>query len=262
MTTSPPTHRSVRKGSRLSVASTTARRSPSARTRPGAGLLPAWPPTARVLAGRRRAERFHVYGEEEFFADAGLTACEMEGAPDEATGLVDEAAPTQSAGRCDGTTVGRPGFLCGIVLAGVVLVAGLVLAIHTLTPARQLRRKVALRVNHAKAREIGLGAPGGYARGVPQTRPRQRRRPKQAAQPTSVGDLARPVASTSRGGRAGVSAGTPKRRPAPGSAPPVGPPTDSDALATDSPRRRDVRMVATGRRPASSSGQGEFGFER
>src|SRR5581483_2735632 len=71
MRTYPPTHRSVRQGRRASVASTTERRSPSARKRSGAGFLPARPSAARVVSRRVRAGAFRVYDEDEFFALGG-----------------------------------------------------------------------------------------------------------------------------------------------------------------------------------------------
>jgi hypothetical protein len=259
MTTSPPTHRSVRQGSRPLVASTTARRSPSARMRPGAGFLPAWPPAARVLTKRGRAERFRVYGEDEFFAEAGLTACAMENALEGATNLADGAV------GCDGRTTGVSARRCGFVLVGTVGAVGLVLVVHTLTPARQVRRKVALRPVHARARELGLDSSAGFARGVPRARPRQGRSKHAVRSVPLVGPAGRQVALSRLDEHARASAEARTSHSPPAFAPLTGPHAHSDAPAptSESPGRRDVRVEATTGRPSvSSDNQGEFGFER
>lgn len=239
------------------VASTTARRSPSARMRPGAGFLPAWPPAARVLTKRRRAERFRVYGEDEFFAEAGLSACAMENALEGATSLADGAA------SCDGRTTGVSARRCGFVLVGTVGTVALVLVVHTLTPARQVRRKVALRPVHARAREVGLDSSRGSARGVPRARPRQRRSKHVVRFVPLVGYAGRPAALSRLDEHARASAEARTRHSPPAFASPLGPHAHSDAPTSESAGRRDVRVEATaGRRSVSSDDQGEFGFER
>lgn len=264
MATTPPKHRSVRQGRRLSIGPTTARRRPFARRRPGAGFLPAWHPAARVIRRSPVKERFRVYAEDEFFAlgehafkatrDGSTQAAVVADSPTDMNGW--------SLGVPDADSVhGARIALGGLLVAGAGAL-GLVLALN-LASATHGRRKAALRVrlNGAPAVATAHVAPVQIARQVRHGRASGRGRQRRAA---SAGTDAR------RRQRA------PFRRPARASLENTAP---SSALVTQGRRvavaepvrtaggvnggdgRSQATIAAASSDPARA-GHGEFGFER
>lgn len=229
MNTSPPPHRSVQQGRRPSVESTTARRCPSARRRPGAGFLPAWPPAARVMRRCRPKERFRVYPEDEFFARGEQIAKATTG--DDAVGAASASAFPSSLVGVTAARGLRMAFGTGLV-AGVGAL-GLVIVFHTLAPAAHVRRKAVLRAARANALAAAAATPRTSLR---------------------VGRRARPrtVHRHVRGNRAATArVGVPAHRA--GHAP------MRDAAMT---RPASAAVAPSPARRGAGEGEGEFGFEQ
>jgi hypothetical protein len=195
--TSPPPHRSVPRGRRPSVEFTTARRCPSARRRSGAGFLPARRPAARVNGARR--ERFRVYPEDEFFAQAdqaarlphrdaaacfpaprtiapqsapGPAAAEASTGVALSAGIEPRAGIASSAGARHGHGGVRVALATALLTgAGALLLALVLQMLATTTPAR---RRTLVRSARAGAGAPARTAPG--ARRVPPQPRSQRRR--------------------------------------------------------------------------------------
>ena len=122
---SPPTHRHVPQGRRRSVDSTTMRRLPSARKRPGSGDIPAPGPgrprearTGGPLSFLRRTPRevYRVYDADEFLAGIESGTDSMAAAP---------AAGGRRGGRAAGAAL----------LAGAVGAVGALIALNVQRPA-------------------------------------------------------------------------------------------------------------------------------
>lgn len=200
----PPTHRYVPKGRRPSVATTTERRSPSARRRPGVGFLPARLSAARVAGTKSRREHFQVFSEDEFFS---------QGIPGDELLMRGPARPQ----------VPRPAPAFGvravlaICSAGASLSLVLAIALGVVAPARSVRRKTALR--STRVQRDGIGArhlDGRPHRRLPGARPRsphrtrsigsqKRRAPRVPARPAATN----PGVSASASAEVGPSRPTP-----------------------------------------------------
>jgi hypothetical protein len=257
--TSLPKHRSVQ-GRRPSVGPTTARRSPSARRWPGAGFLPAWRPAARVIAPR---ERFRMYAEDEYFAQAGQ---------------ISELARDGVSWPVDGSHFVDAGAGAGIrgfrLAAGAALVAGagalgVVLVLNVLASSVHVRRKTALRTARANARIAAatsaittarpthLRSKGSTGR-ARRTRPapvvnKGARHAHRSAfiQDGSNARSSRPAASRPLADRALPSTDVAAREP-----------VSADGRGTGGDARGARTEVAASGNPASRRGKGEFGFER
>lgn len=245
--TSPPPHRSVPRGRRPSVESTTARRCPSARRRPGAGFLPAWRPVARVRPIPR--ERFRVYAEDEFFAQPEHAArfarldqaaplyAPRRNAPERSSSpeLPVRARSSQGAG---GVRVA-----VGTALLAGVSALGLALALHMLAATPHARRRALLRSARAGASVSPASEGARTASRLPVRRRFTRRDPaKRSRKP------ARPATDQTREAR--------KARQVP---------VALAAAAGDSNQGGVVDKPATLAVVAGSASrgrQGEFGFER
>jgi len=159
MRTFTPTHRSVPQGRRPTVASTSARRFPSARRRPGVGSLPARHSAARVTPRLLQNKRFQVYGEDEFFActDAPL-------------GPV--ADPPSSVAEGNRRPPIGPRAICGIAMAGLIVALTLAVALNPISTGRTSRRKAVPRAGGTPPLAGQTRGPIDPARGRPRARPR------------------------------------------------------------------------------------------
>lgn len=266
MNTSHPPHRSVQQGRRPSVEPTTARRCPSARRRPGAGFLPAWPPAARVVRRCMAKERFRVYSEDEFFARGEQIAKAM--GRDDAVGSASVPAFQSSlAGAAVGARGLRMALGTGLVAGAGAL--GLAVVVYMLSPAAHVRRKAVLRAGRANALATAAAKPPAALRVAQRARPRavrrQARRDHAATPGASASDrravqapirhtaMTRPVSAVSLS-PARRSSGSP-RVVARGPSSPAGGSTDVDVRARP-------EVVAASNGSASPQGEGEFGFEQ
>jgi hypothetical protein len=264
MTTSPPTHRSVPQGHRPSVEPTTERRRPSARRRPGAGLLPPWRPAARVpdeFDGLRRSDKhFRIYSEEEFFAreDLGVSI---------APPGIALCAPTETPGG------GARRAICAVALIGATGAVGSVIALHVIASFVHPRRRGLPRTAHA---EVGrFGARAYASSGSAGRRPRPRRFARAKRSSPSVHARLR---GGSRRSNSGPSAAAPAQpvAPRPSSATPrLGAsgnaatqrvdetPTETAEVPSTTAYPRQLEPIAQDRADRTpQQHQGEFGFER
>jgi hypothetical protein len=259
---SPPSHRSVRQGRRPSVESTTARRCPSARRRPGAGFLPAWPPVARVRLASK--ERFRVYSEDEYFARSErIPELTRDGSARRpiASEVLAQVDDLPEAG---GARLAR----------GVVAVVGIGalafgLAFHLLASTAQVRRRALLRAarpgTSAGAAPAGARRPSVHAR--QQARPRSTNQRRARPRPSSASDVCRDrlpssratvrsAAARDRGARA------PRAREVGGSPQvPTAPARQAGGASSQGAVARDVELAASSGSAARGE-EGEFGFER
>jgi len=172
MSSHPPTHRPAH-GRRPSVSPTTARRSRSARRRPGAGPLPSWRPAARVLKRSSPRCHFRVYGEEEFFAAIERSAIERSG--DGAPARGHSSRRRDRAPRRDP----RPALVGIAVLGAASALAALILA-SVSGPTGQGARRAVLRAARPDRGRVSREPASRVAREASpwRARPRERRAPK------------------------------------------------------------------------------------